>query len=621
MQNIRLAWCLLSAIVLSVPAAAAGQTSPQGLIQAVEVVDGGRILVGTNSNGVYSSEDNGTSWTQVGLQGQNIRAIRTGPDGHLYAAVSGWGPGGLFRSRDGGRQWMRVGPSKFGMDLAFSPSGRVYLATKGGSILEYQDEEAHSIGRGLAMTSLGAVAIDRSGRIFAGSEGGGIYFSSDGGANWQRPRSGMREGSVRAIATGPGVVLAGTNRGVFRSDDDGETWSQINGGLLTPQVETLLITDAGAAFAGTNGGLYRLDSATSRWQNVLSSELGVHAIGFGSGQGVIAVSSQPFGVWRDEQAPAVAPVVRIQQTVPPVTVGGFQMEIERCFRPDPNTVRCTLGVTNLRADQDWSIDADSRMVTAAGSLHRVKYLRLGNREARDWDVSTLMVTGVRTPLVAQIEEVDEGISQLALIEIRDGTQSTVFQFRGVPVEPYVAPASSPAPQGEAGTPQTPVPARRVAAGSSRDSAPIPSRRAAAGGTNPTAAPGGTIRAAPAAASAGSSLTAQMVSGLWIPLYQRDHGVQRYLRLDAGGTYEIYETSSQEGFVGRVERRRSIGNGRFRLREGDRGQLICFEDSGNRRQSSGCGRVRMPTPRTILWDWAPPRFGAEQYRRPGTRIGG
>lgn len=121
-----------------------------------------------------------------------------------------------------------------------------------------------------------------------------------------------------------------------------------------------------------------------------------------------------------------------------------------------------------------------------------------------------------------------------------------------------------------------------------------------------------------AAPASGSLTAQTVAGVWIPRYET--GGRRHLRLDPGGTYEIYSAWSEEGFEGRTEKRRTIESGRFRLRDAEQGQLICFQPQGNGGQSARCGRVRMPTATTVLWDWVAPRFGAEAYRRPGTPVG-
>ncbi|MBX3393932.1 MAG: hypothetical protein KF841_01050 [Phycisphaerae bacterium] len=55
------------------------------------------IYVGTRDNGIQFSNDGGTSWIQVnsGIPVRACQAICVGPDGHLYAAVAGFG---VYRS-------------------------------------------------------------------------------------------------------------------------------------------------------------------------------------------------------------------------------------------------------------------------------------------------------------------------------------------------------------------------------------------------------------------------------------------------------------------------------------------------------------------------------------------
>src|SRR5215207_8835104 len=65
------------------------------------VTDGARVLVGTQGDGLYMSEDAGTSWIRAELPESDVLSVAISrADGALYAGTE---PSRLFVSRDGGR--------------------------------------------------------------------------------------------------------------------------------------------------------------------------------------------------------------------------------------------------------------------------------------------------------------------------------------------------------------------------------------------------------------------------------------------------------------------------------------------------------------------------------------
>ena len=69
-------------------------------------VSGANIYVGTVTNGVYLSTNNGTSWTSIGsgINNTNIRSMAAnGTD--IYAGTFG---GGMFLSTNNGQNWNAV---------------------------------------------------------------------------------------------------------------------------------------------------------------------------------------------------------------------------------------------------------------------------------------------------------------------------------------------------------------------------------------------------------------------------------------------------------------------------------------------------------------------------------
>jgi photosystem II stability/assembly factor-like uncharacterized protein len=174
-------------------------------------------------DGMYRSTDAGRTWARIGLEdaGQ-IAQIRVHPrDPELvYVAVLGhaFGPNptrGVFRSRDGGRNWQRVlfrSDSAGAIDLVMDPANpRILYA-------------------GIWQ------AVRRPWEMISGGPGSGLFKSTDGGDTWTEITRNV--GLPRGIVGRVGVAVSyhGSDRvwaiveaedgGVFRSDDAGRTWTR-----------------------------------------------------------------------------------------------------------------------------------------------------------------------------------------------------------------------------------------------------------------------------------------------------------------------------------------------------------------------------------------------------------
>ena len=193
------------------------------------------VWVGTGENvsgrhvgwgdGVYRSRDAGRSWQRMGLENsQHIGRILVDPrDGNtILVAAEGplWSAGGergVYRSTDGGATWtatLQIDENTGVTDLEFDPSNPDVLY---------------------------AAAYQRRRHVWgflAGGAGSGLYKSTDNGKTWRKLSQGLPSGDLGKIglAVTPAdpsrvyatIEAAGASRGFYLSTDRGESWERRN---------------------------------------------------------------------------------------------------------------------------------------------------------------------------------------------------------------------------------------------------------------------------------------------------------------------------------------------------------------------------------------------------------
>ena len=239
-------------------------------INCLLISSSGYLFAATDA-GVYTSKDNGTSWSEVGLQKDRVYSLANASEGVMVAGT--WD--GVYTSRDGGANWTLAGLWSSGgytesivVSIASNQHGYLFAGTMGGLNLstDYGASWRKLNFPNTGSASVYSLAMKSSRCIFAGTYPG-VCVSTDNGFNWSVKNNGLPNVSVFSICLGPsGHVFAGTLKGVYVSTDGGDVW-QLSG-LSNDAVISLYADQTKGTFAGTsNSGIYYLSHNGSVWSS------------------------------------------------------------------------------------------------------------------------------------------------------------------------------------------------------------------------------------------------------------------------------------------------------------------------------------------------------------------
>jgi photosystem II stability/assembly factor-like uncharacterized protein len=216
----------------------------------------------------YRTTDGGASWTRFkeGLLDRRTQAVRVDP--RDPARVLAGTTGGVFESRDGGKNFRRLSPDVVVNALVFDPRepSRLLVATEAEGILRSEDGGVTltESNRGLAEARVSAVALRANGRVV-------VARAADGrsGGLWEvDPASGeatrlalLPPSTILALAPAGAGLLAATPDGVWRQEAADAPFRRV----LTWGTRAFAHDGAGRTLAATDAGVFESRDAGRTW--------------------------------------------------------------------------------------------------------------------------------------------------------------------------------------------------------------------------------------------------------------------------------------------------------------------------------------------------------------------
>jgi photosystem II stability/assembly factor-like uncharacterized protein len=206
---------------------------------AVDPKDPDKLYVGTSDEGLFRSEDVGSSWDRLsGIEHPRVTAVAVSPvDGAVYAGTE---PSALFVSRDEGRSWRELeGMRNLPSAPTWSFPPRPWTSHVRAIALSYADPNL----------------------VVVGIELGGVVRSTDGGETWQDQRPGAQADchSLFAHPGAPELLYEAGGGGFAQSTDFGESWESADEGMGLHYVWGLAVDaeDPSLVYASAASGPYQ----------------------------------------------------------------------------------------------------------------------------------------------------------------------------------------------------------------------------------------------------------------------------------------------------------------------------------------------------------------------------
>lgn len=250
---------------------------------------GRRVFAGTDGKGLLVSSNGGASWAlERTFPSQKVRCLLA----HYGKVYVGTETLGVFASNDTGQPWTHLAaglPSHAQVFALSAVKGKLFAGLYSRGLYAW-DEQKHSWAKVGAVTPLALASVQDT--LIAGHNPGGLYWSGDLGASWSKgvaeshavdPLVSLHsddsgelssEAPVWELGSDDGLVFAGASAGIYYSEDRGRTWARARRGLPERSPGIAFLAKRGLVVAATllKGNKIEPDGAASNGSQPVRGE-------------------------------------------------------------------------------------------------------------------------------------------------------------------------------------------------------------------------------------------------------------------------------------------------------------------------------------------------------------
>lgn len=223
-------------------------------ISALSMRGDGTLLAGSNNGWVFSSVNNGRSWSRLeavsNVTSAYIHDLLVTHTGTLLVATAY----GILRGTNSWTSFSFVQDVLAPSGFFQARDGRIFSGISGYTLVSTDDGVTWTTTDTLLSTEYPAAFVQRAdGAILAGIDGeihgNSVRILEAGAATWRNFGTGLDTTDVTALCSAGASIFAGTRRhGVFEYNASGDIWLPVNDGLNTLQITHLI--------AGYNNDVY-----------------------------------------------------------------------------------------------------------------------------------------------------------------------------------------------------------------------------------------------------------------------------------------------------------------------------------------------------------------------------
>ena len=228
-------------------------------INEIKIDSENTIYIGAD-DGIHVSQNFGTDWTKIDLDGGGVYAIGASNHDEIYAGTYS----GIYVSKDYGASWefSGLGDKEQIISIEVDQNGNLYAGMRDHTVFRSSDcgETWEKRDDGIPYwASIQSIVCANNGDIYAASEFAGIYKSTNEGISWEQVSTYSHNVSMASYG-GDFILVGSMVNGLIISSDNGANWELKSIGLHAMTIRSIVFDSKNHLYVcGTKSGIYHHD--------------------------------------------------------------------------------------------------------------------------------------------------------------------------------------------------------------------------------------------------------------------------------------------------------------------------------------------------------------------------